>query len=121
MTKKIKIAQVGTNSMTHASQTFASIRKQNDIFELIGVAEPIDEWKHNLNTPLYRDTPQYTMDELLRMDDLDAVAVEGATSGGGCAPVACDIYNYYFEDKVNDSSELSEDETDTDINSSLLY
>lgn len=50
-----------------------------------------------------------------------AVAVEGATSGGGCAPVACDIYNYYFEDKVNDSSELSEDETDTDINSSLLY
>ena len=76
MTKKIKIAQVGTNSMPHASQTFASIRKQNDIFDLIGVAEPIDEWKHNLNTPLYRDTPQYTVDELLQMDDLDAVAVE---------------------------------------------
>ena len=50
-----------------------------------------------------------------------AVAIEGATSGGGCAPVACDIYNYYFEDKVDDSSDLADDEIDTDTNSSLLY
>ncbi|MBQ5591658.1 MAG: hypothetical protein IIU80_01785 [Clostridia bacterium] len=50
-----------------------------------------------------------------------AVAVEGATSGGGCAPVACDIYNYYFEDKTNDSSDSSDDEINTDVNSSLLY
>lgn len=74
--KKIRIAQVGTNSMTHAGQTFASIRKQTDCFDLVGYAEPVDEWKHNARTPLYRDTPQYTVEELLRMDDLDAVAVE---------------------------------------------
>lgn len=74
--KKIRIAQVGTNGMTHAIQTFYSILKQNDIFELVGVAEPIDEWKHNLSGQGYKDVPQYTVDQLLQMDDLDAVAIE---------------------------------------------
>lgn len=74
--KKIRIVQVGTNGMTHASQTFESIRKQSDVFDLVGLAEPIDEWKKNLSAPLYRDMPQYTVEQLLQMDDLDAVAIE---------------------------------------------
>lgn len=40
-----------------------------------------------------------------------AVAIEGATSGGSCAPVACDIYNYYFHNMLSSSSE-DEDEID---------
>jgi len=74
--KKIRIAQIGTNSMTHASQTFKSIRKQKDLFDLVGLAEPIDEWKENLDLPLYTDTPHYTVEQILQMDDLDAVAIE---------------------------------------------
>ena len=74
--KKIRIAQVGTNGMTHSSTTFISIRKQNEIFDLVGIAEPIEEWKHNLTKSPYKDAPQYTVDELLQMDDLDAVAIE---------------------------------------------
>lgn len=50
-----------------------------------------------------------------------AVAVEGATSGGGCAPVACDIYNYYFEDKVDSEAETETEENNENIDSSLLY
>jgi len=73
---KIKIAQVGTNGMTHASQTFNSIRKQSDLFDLVGIAEPVEVWKKNLSAPGYKDVPQYTVDELLQMDDLDAVAIE---------------------------------------------
>jgi len=74
--KKIKIAQIGINSLTHASQTFGSLLKQTDVFEVVGVAEPIDEWKTNLETPLYKSVPHYTVDQLLGMDDLDAVAIE---------------------------------------------
>lgn len=51
-----------------------------------------------------------------------AVAIEGATSGGSCAPVACDIYNYYFHNMVKDlydeDDEIVEDNKNTD--SSLL-
>lgn len=50
-----------------------------------------------------------------------AVAIEGATSGGSCAPVACDVYNYYFEDKVTSGPETQEDAGSTDIDSALLH
>lgn len=50
-----------------------------------------------------------------------AVAIEGATSGGSCAPVACDVYNYYFSDKVSSDSQSGSDEGSANINSSLLY
>lgn len=48
-----------------------------------------------------------------------AVAIEGATSGGSCAPVACDIYNYYFHNMEISSDEDETQET-TEIDSSLL-
>ncbi len=47
-----------------------------------------------------------------------AVAIEGATSGGTCATVACDIYNYYFEDNVTNTE--TENENNTEINTELL-
>ena len=74
--KKIRIAQVGTNSMTHGAPTLDSILKHPDLYEFVGIAEPIDEWKHNLDTPRYKAVPQYTVEELLERDDLDAVAIE---------------------------------------------
>lgn len=53
-----------------------------------------------------------------------AVAIEGAVSGGSCAPVACDIYNYYFDLITRENDDDDEDETDnndkTDTDSSLL-
>ncbi len=50
-----------------------------------------------------------------------AVAIEGARSGGTCATVACDIYNYYFDDKVtSQAEEIEKEETENEINSELL-
>lgn len=50
-----------------------------------------------------------------------AVAIEGATSGGSCAPVACDVYNYYFEDKEASDTQTGTDEGNGNTHSSLLY
>lgn len=53
-----------------------------------------------------------------------AVAVEGARSGSSCAPIACDIYNYYFENIKNQTqTDSEEEETDSDIsdNTNLLF
>lgn len=48
-----------------------------------------------------------------------AVAIEGATSGGSCAPVACDIYNYYFHNMTGGNNE-TENNNEEVIDSSLL-
>lgn len=54
-----------------------------------------------------------------------AVAVEGARSGSSCAPVACDIYNYYFENikaqSTTQEENENENETDEENESSLLF
>ncbi len=57
-----------------------------------------------------------------------AVAIEGAKSGSSCAPVACDIYNYYFKSETSGNSSGTEEDTeniedsaDTEINSDLLF
>ena len=54
-----------------------------------------------------------------------AVAVEGARSGSSCAPVACDIYNYYFENikaqSMTQEENENENETDEENETSLLF
>lgn len=76
MKKRIKVAQVGTNYFTHAFQTYESMLKFPEEFEVIGVAEPVESCVGNLETGVYRDQPHYTVEQLLNMDDLDAVAIE---------------------------------------------
>jgi len=46
-----------------------------------------------------------------------AVAIEGATSGGSCAPVACAIYNYYFHNmaSIEEEEEVEEETENTEI------
>ncbi len=75
MHKKIKIAQIGTGH-DHASATYNSLRKLTDDYEVIGVAEPVENHRSNLvNRGEYRDTAVYPVEQLLDMD-LDAVAIE---------------------------------------------
>ncbi len=70
--KRIRIAQVGSGH-DHAPMAFRTLLKNKDCFDLVGFAE---------STPgrtvpeLYDAVPQYTVEELLEMQDLDAVAVE---------------------------------------------
>ena len=49
-----------------------------------------------------------------------AVAIEGATSGGSCAPVACDIYNYYFKNCVTVNNDEVVEAPEEQIESDLL-
>ncbi|MCI8388136.1 MAG: Gfo/Idh/MocA family oxidoreductase [Clostridiales bacterium] len=69
--KPIKIAQIGTGH-DHASVIWDSLKKNSDCFELIGLAEPIEANRDRI----YSDAKVYTVDELLKMDDLEAVVIE---------------------------------------------
>ena len=81
--KKIRIAQIGTGH-DHAGVTFAALRRLTDIFEVVGYAEvPEDDLDyiaskehHKNDLWAYEGAKKYTVDELLSMRDLDAVAVE---------------------------------------------
>lgn len=81
--KKIRIAQIGTGH-DHAADIFATLTYLSDIFEVVGYAEvPEDDissaWAQNYyqqKREVYKDAKKYTVEEILSMTDLDAVAVE---------------------------------------------
>lgn len=81
--RKIKIAQIGTGH-DHASAIVQVLRSLPEIFEVVGYADvPEDDngdpWQsgHAVNSaPAYDGVKKYTVDEILRMPDLDAVAIE---------------------------------------------
>ena len=69
--KPVKIAQVGS-AHDHAPAAFRALCKNKDCFEVVGAAERDPNVKDSfLNT-----VPMYTIEELLAMPDLEAVAVE---------------------------------------------
>lgn len=41
--RKIKIAQIGTSANSHGNMIFNSLKKQNDIFEIVGYCMPENE------------------------------------------------------------------------------
>lgn len=73
--KKIRIAQIGTNGMTHAAPTFDTVKRLSDTFDLIGLAEPVSEWRFLLDTPRYKSVPHYSVEEILALKP-DAVLIE---------------------------------------------
>ncbi len=79
--KKIKIAQIGAGH-DHATAAITTLKKQSDIFELVGYAV-VPEDKDNLvhfsyegNKNFYKDVKKMTVDELLSYPGLDAVFIE---------------------------------------------
>ena len=81
--RKIKVAQIGIGH-DHANSIFATLRNMSEIFDVVGYAEvPEDKrnysWsKHFLDNvaKAYEGVKKYTVDEILSMSDLDAVAIE---------------------------------------------
>lgn len=43
--RKIRIAQIGTSFNSHGSDIFSCLKKQKDIFEVVGYAFPENERK----------------------------------------------------------------------------
>lgn len=81
--RKIRIAQIGT-AHDHAAVIFSTLRKMSDIFEVVGYAEvdeddlPYESAKSQMraNAKHFEGAKRYTVDEILAMPDLDAVAIE---------------------------------------------
>lgn len=85
--KKIRIAQIGLGH-PHSPDTLEALLRLTDDFEVVGLAEPSPDYCHpeHVNSTrrakFYETLPRYTVDELLAMDDLDAVAIECEEENG---------------------------------------
>ncbi|MBR0390882.1 MAG: Gfo/Idh/MocA family oxidoreductase [Oscillospiraceae bacterium] len=90
--KKIRIAQIGVEH-DHASMIMNSLRTQKDIFEVVGFADPEEEWIVDTYTgkltvggresstlipyeDVYKGLPQMSVEQILSIPDLDAVSIE---------------------------------------------
>ena len=72
--RKIKIAQIGTGH-DHAGVTFAALKRMTDVFEVVGYAQ-VPEDRGVFQSECYEGAKRYSVEEILAMPDLDAVAVE---------------------------------------------
>ena len=74
--KKLRIAMVGVGH-DHAGATLDALYRLSDIYDLVGwCLTPEDDPERPKHGKIYSKVKQYSYDEILAMDDLDAVAVE---------------------------------------------
>ncbi len=75
--KKVRIAQIGTSLMSHGNQIWGSLKKQSDIFEVVGFAFPENEReKFPEQMKAFEGFREMTVEEILSDPTIDAVAVE---------------------------------------------
>ena len=78
--ERIRIGQIGTGH-AHASGKMAALRRSPD-FQVVGLAEPDPRRRAALRrSRVYRDVPLVSVDELLNVKGLRAVAVETEVDG----------------------------------------
>ena len=74
---RIKIAQIGTSRNSHGSDIFWSLRKQSDIFEVVGYAFPENEReKYPERMYAFEGAREMTVEEILNDPEIEAVTVE---------------------------------------------
>ena len=75
--KRIRIAQIGINQFSHSLEIFESIRKQSDLFEVVGIVYPEEE-KKRIPAKYERiaDFPELTLDQVLNDPQIEAVTIE---------------------------------------------
>ena len=75
--RRIRIAQIGTNINSHASQCFKALCAHPDVFEVAGFCIVEDE---KVTCPNWRerfgDYPELTLAQILEDDSIEAVAIE---------------------------------------------
>ena len=75
--KKIKIAQIGTSNNSHGNLIFNSLKKQSDIFEIVGYHMPENEFEKFPNRKADFDGyKELTLEEILENPEIEAVTVE---------------------------------------------
>ena len=75
--RKVKIALIGTNNLSHAMPVFNSVLKQDDIFEFVGYNFPEDEkeqWPTRAEE--FKKYTELSLDEIWNNDEIEAVLIE---------------------------------------------
>ncbi|MEE1074771.1 MAG: Gfo/Idh/MocA family oxidoreductase [Acutalibacteraceae bacterium] len=75
--KKIKIAQIGTNAYSHGIEIFNSIKKQSELFEIVGYVLPENE-RERLPSRIkcFEGYKELTLEEVLNNSEIEAVTIE---------------------------------------------
>ena len=75
--KRVRIAQIGTSTNSHGNSIFHSLKKQNELFEVVGFAFPENERaKFPERMQEFEGYRELTVDDILNDPTIDAVAVE---------------------------------------------
>lgn len=75
--KKIKIAQIGTNTYSHGKEIFNSLKKQSDIFDIVGYVLPENERERiPAKVDSFTDYKELTLEEVLNDPEIEAVTIE---------------------------------------------
>lgn len=75
--RKVRIAQIGANQRSHSCAVLASLRKQTDLFEVVGYALPENERERiPYKMAGYEGLREMTVEEILSDPTIEAVAVE---------------------------------------------
>ena len=75
--RKIKIAQIGTSMNSHGGDIFKTLKKNNDIFEVVGYHFPENEReKFPQKMPIYEGYKELSLKEILENPEIESVAVE---------------------------------------------
>lgn len=75
--KKIRIAQIGTSRNSHGNDIFKTLKKENDIFEIVGYAFPENErMKFPENMEMFEGYQELALNEILNDPTIEAVTVE---------------------------------------------
>lgn len=75
--RRIRIAHIGMNTNSHAKQIFESLKKQSDLFEIVGYCLPENERErlpHRM--PALEGYPELTLDQIMNDPTIEAVTVE---------------------------------------------
>ena len=74
--RKIRIAQIGIGH-DHASAIINTLRKQSDIYEIVGYAVPeVEQNRFENNLKSFEGIPELSVDEILNDPTIEAVAIE---------------------------------------------
>lgn len=75
--RKVKIAQIGTSGASYDQMAFELLKRQSDIFEIVGYTLPENEReKFPQEVKAFDGYPELTLDEILNNPYIEAVAVE---------------------------------------------
>jgi len=75
--RKIKIAQIGINTYSHSNEIFGSLKKQSDIFEIVGYVFPEKERERIPHkAKALEEYKELTLEDVLNNPEIEAVTIE---------------------------------------------